>query len=199
MKEQKKRITPSFVISVLALFLVLGGTGYAAKKITSRNIKDNTIQSRDIRDGTIGFDDLATTTKQYAYVFNLTAQSVALEAPVVFDSNGVLTSAFSHTLGTSDVTVNEDGVYDIEFAVSGTEPNQFALFLDGLPVPGSIFGSGAGTQQNNGHVILPIPAGSVLTLRNHTSAAAVGLASVVGGTQANVNASLVIKKLNDPS
>ena len=80
--------------------------------------------------------------------------------------------------------------------MSGSEPNQFALFRNGAEVPGTVYGSGAGTQQNNGQVILTIAAGDVLTLRNHTSAAAVGLASVVGGTQANVNASIVIKKLN---
>ena len=52
------------------------------------------------------------------------------------------------------------------------------------------------TQQNNGQAIFSIPAGGILTLRNHSSAAAVGLASVIGGTQANVNASIVIKMLN---
>ena len=80
--------------------------------------------------------------------------------------------------------------------MSGTEPNQFALFLNGSPVPGTVYGSGAGTQQNNGQAIFTIAAGDVLTLRNHSSAAAVGLASLIGGTQANVNASIVIKKLN---
>ena len=80
--------------------------------------------------------------------------------------------------------------------MSGTEPNQFALFLNGTVVPGTVYGSGAGTQQNNGQAIFTIAAGDALTLRNHSSAAAVGLASVVGGTQANVNASVVIKKLN---
>ncbi|MBO1911647.1 hypothetical protein J4G37_43510, partial [Microvirga sp. 3-52] len=63
-------------------------------------------------------------------------------------------------------------------------------------VPGTVYGAGAGTQQNNGQAIFTIAAGDTLTLRNHSSAAAVGLASVIGGTQANVNASVVIKKLN---
>jgi hypothetical protein len=80
--------------------------------------------------------------------------------------------------------------------VSGTESNQFAIFRNGAQVPGTVYGSGAGTQQNNGQVIFTIAAGDVLTLRNHSSAAAVGLATLVGGTQANVNASIVIKKLN---
>lgn len=80
--------------------------------------------------------------------------------------------------------------------MSGTEPNQFALFLNGVVVPGTVYASGAGTQKNNGQAIFSIAVGDVLTLRNHTSNAAVGLASSVGGTQANVNASVVIKKLD---
>lgn len=77
-----------------------------------------------------------------------------------------------------------------------TEPNQFALFLNGVEVPGTVYGSGAGTQQNSGQAIFEIDAGDTLTLRNHTSAAAVGLASVIGGTEANVNASISILKLS---
>ena len=80
--------------------------------------------------------------------------------------------------------------------MSGTGPNQFALLLNGTGVPGTVYGAGAGTEQNNGKAIFTIAAGDTLTLRNHSSAAAVGLASVIGGTQANVNASVVIKKLN---
>ena len=53
-----------------------------------------------------------------------------------------------------------------------------------------------GTQQNIGQAIITLAAGDSLTLVNHTSAAAVTLQTLAGGTQVNVNASLVIKKLN---
>lgn len=49
----RTRLSPSLVVAVLALVLAAGGTGYAAGKITSRQIEDGTIQSRDIRNGTI--------------------------------------------------------------------------------------------------------------------------------------------------
>jgi hypothetical protein len=58
-----------------------------------------------------------------------------------------------------------------------------------------VYGSGAGTQQDNGQVILTLSAGDVLTLVNHSSAAAVTLQTLAGGTQTNVNASLLIEKL----
>jgi hypothetical protein len=71
-----------------------------------------------------------------------------------------------------------------------------ALFLNGTTVvPGSAYGSGAGTQQNTGQAIFTVAAGDVLTVRNHTSAAAVGLQSLAGGTETNANASVTIEKL----
>jgi hypothetical protein len=88
------------------------------------------------------------------------------------------------------------GDYKVSFSVSGTEESQMALFLNGGLVPGTIYGSGGGTQQNTGGAIVRIAAGDVLTLRNHSSTAPVGLASSVGGTQANANASITIEKLN---
>lgn len=45
--------SPATVMSALALFVALGGTGYAATQIGSAQIRDNSVQSRDIRNGTI--------------------------------------------------------------------------------------------------------------------------------------------------
>ncbi len=132
----------------------------------------------------------------YGYIYNLTAQTVAIDAVVFFDSNGVLTAGITHGLGSSDIKIVNAGDYKVNFSVSGTEPNQFALFLNGVQVPGTVYGSGAGTQQNSGQAILTIGANDVLTLRNRSSAAAVGLQSLAGGTQINVNASIVVQKLN---
>ncbi len=122
---------------------------------------------------------------------------MALEAAIKFDSNGVTTSGIVHatTPASAGIEIVEAGTYAVTFSVSGTEPNQMAIFVNGNPVPGSIYGSGAGTQLTSGQAILIVGAGEVLTIRNHTSAAAVGLASVVGGTQANANASVLIEKL----
>lgn len=49
----RPRLSPSFVVAVLALVVAVGGTGYAAGLITSRDIKDSTIVGRDIKDGAI--------------------------------------------------------------------------------------------------------------------------------------------------
>ena len=81
-------------------------------------------------------------------------------------------------------------------SLSGVEPNQFALFVNGAAAAGSVYGSGTGTQQNNGQLILALNTGDVITIRNHSSAAAVTLQTLAGGTQTNVNASVLIRKLD---
>jgi len=120
---------------------------------------------------------------------------VPIEANVVFDTNGVL-NGVTHAPGTANIALVSAGTYKVTFSVTGTEPNQFGLFVNGALVPGTIYGSGAGTQQNTGQVIATFGAGDVLTLRNHSSSAAVGLQPLAGGTQANVNASVAIERLN---
>jgi hypothetical protein len=146
--------------------------------------------------GTNGVDG-ASGSSEYGYIYNLDPQpTVAVNAAVIFSHNGLGTAGITHNLGTSDIVFATPGVYKVNFSVSGVEPNQFALFLNGIPVPESVYGSGAGTQQNNGQAILTIGANDILTLCNHSSAAAITLTSIVGGTEANVNASILIQKLN---
>jgi hypothetical protein len=67
--------------------------------------------------------------------------------------------------------------------------------LNGGPISPSTYGSGAGTQPNPGMVIISATAGDSLTLRNHSSASAITLQTLAGGTQQNANASVLIQKL----
>jgi hypothetical protein len=130
------------------------------------------------------------------FIYNVSAQTVPLETDVIFDNNGILINGITHVPGTTQVAVTNPGNYEVTYSVSGVEPNQFALFLNGTLVTGTVYGSGAGTQQNNGQAMIALVAGDVLTLRNHSSAAAVTLQTLAGGTQTNVNASVVVKKLS---
>ena len=130
----------------------------------------------------------------FGYVYNQGARTVAIEAPVAFDMNGPLVG-IAHAPGNAGVVFTNSGTYAVFFSVSGVEPGQFALFVNGAPVSGTVYGSGAGTQQDTGHALITISANDTLTLVNHSSAAAVTLQTLAGGTQANVNASLLIQKL----
>jgi len=134
---------------------------------------------------------------QYGYIYNTAAESVAVNAPVTFSSNGVLTSGITHDLSTSLIQVLISGTYEVTFSVSGSESNQFALFVNGTVVAGSVYGSGAGTQQNNGQVIVALGAGASLTLVNYISASAVELVASppIGGTATVTNAAILIKQL----
>jgi hypothetical protein len=131
----------------------------------------------------------------YAYIYSTSGQTVAIEADIPFDTNGLLTADVTHAPGTSQIRIISAGVYVVTFSVSGVEPGQFALFQNGALVAGSVYGSGAGTQQNSGQVIVNAGAGDVLTVRNHSSAAAVTLQTLAGGTQANVNASILLERV----
>jgi hypothetical protein len=132
---------------------------------------------------------------EYAYVFNDSAQTVPLETDITFNKNGLLSPGITHALDGAGVEFTTPGIYEVTFSVSGVEPSQMTLFLNGSPVTSSVYGSGAGTQQNTGQVLIQVASGDVLTLRNHTSASAVTLQTLAGGTQTNVNASLVIEKV----
>jgi hypothetical protein len=109
---------------------------------------------------------------------------------------GALSPDITHSPGDAGITLTGSGIYEFAFSVSGTDPNQMALFLNGSIVAGTTYASGAGTQQNTGQGIAAVGAGDVLTLRNHTSSAAIGLATPIGGTQASTNASILIEKLD---
>jgi hypothetical protein len=130
----------------------------------------------------------------YGFVYNTSAETVAIESDITFDTNGPL-SGFTHTAGTSGVVVGATGTYLITFSVSSVQPGQFTLMVNGAAIPGTTYGSGAGTQQDNGQAIVTLTATDVLSLRNHSSAAAVALQTLAGGTQTNVNASILINQL----
>ncbi len=131
----------------------------------------------------------------YAYIYNLgSPQPVALEADITFDTNGPLLG-ITHVANTSDIILTQTGTYAVWFNEAGFQESQFALFLNGAAIAGGIYGSGAGTQANPGMTIFTAVANDVLTVRNHTSAAAVTLQTLAGGTQTNANASILIQKI----
>jgi hypothetical protein len=129
---------------------------------------------------------------EYGYVYNTVLETIALGGAVSFGSNGVLSPGIEHVAGSTDIVATTGGIYEIDFSTSTVGPSQLTLFVNGVPIIGSTYGSGAGTQQNGGQVLASLPAGATLTLRNHLSSAAVELQPSAGGTQASTNASILI-------
>jgi hypothetical protein len=139
--------------------------------------------------------------RAYAYVYNVIGESVAVEHDVTFSAGGVLSPGFVHAPNAAAITIVDPGTYKVSFTVSAAAVNQVALFVNGVEVPGSVYGSAAGAQQNAGQAIITIASGDVvdgganLTVRNHTSSADIALATPQGGTQITVNASVLIEGL----
>lgn len=133
----------------------------------------------------------------HAYIYNISDQTVAPGAGISFDSNGPL-SGITHTEGSTDIVINSAGDYFVVLSVAGASVNQFAFFLGGSIVEGTIYGSDAGNQQNTAQAILTVAtAPAVLTIRYHNniSILSVQLQSPAGGSQPSVNASVLLQKL----
>ncbi|GGH37905.1 BclA C-terminal domain-containing protein [Paenibacillus segetis] len=145
--------------------------------------------------GPTGPESLVYGLTQFGYIYNLEARIVGIEVDVIFDTNGILTSGITHVPGTTRIEVTNQGSYEVVFLVSCVEPSQFALFINDILVPGSVYGSGIGTQLINGQSIIALTAGDFITLRNHSSAAPVTLQTQAGGSQNSVNTFVVIKKI----
>jgi hypothetical protein len=131
----------------------------------------------------------------FGYFYTLSGQLIPVGSAVVFDSQSDLLN-IEFGIAKTDIKILASRNYLVHFSVTGTESNQFALKVNMVVVPGSIYGSGADTQQNNEQVILHLGEGDVVNLVNYHSAAVVGLQSLSGGTETNVTASISLLKLN---
>ena len=116
----------------------------------------------------------------YGYIYQSTAQIVPVENDITFDTNGTLFGGISHVPGDAEITLTTPGNYKIMFSVTGQQANQFSLFVNGLPYPGSIYGSNSIDQQNTGFAIISVPSTITLTLRNHSSTGSVSLETLAG-------------------
>ena len=74
-----------------------------------------------------------------------------------------MTAGITHGPGDAGIQLVNAGTYKVTFSVSGIEPSQMALFVNGVAASGTVYGSGAGTQQNTGQAILILGAGDVLS------------------------------------
>ena len=136
------------------------------------------------------------TSTEYAYIFNTDPQVVAVDGDVSFSNNG-LGGAVTHPLSSPVMIMNTSGTFEIDFSVTAIEPNQFGIYVNSLPIASSVYGSGAGTQQNDGTTIVSLSVGDVVALRNPSTSSAITLQTLAGGTETNVNAAITFRRLSD--
>lgn len=58
MRKRIHRPSPALVISLVALFVALGGTGYAAITITGKNVKNGSLTGKDIKNNSLTGSDV---------------------------------------------------------------------------------------------------------------------------------------------
>lgn len=136
------------------------------------------------------------TSTEYAYIFNTDPQVVAVDGDVSFSNNG-LGGAVTHPLSSPVMIMNTSGTFEIDFSVTAVEPNQFGIYVNSHPIASSVYGSGAGTQQNDGTTIVSLSVGDVVALRNPSTSSAITLQTLAGGAETNVNAAVTFRRLSD--
>lgn len=122
----------------------------------------------------------------YQRVTDVSATIAANNGPALFQLAGTSNTvgAFVFVAGSGNIQVVNAGVYMITYAVAGAESNAFALFINGAIQAGTAYGSGAGTQQNNGFAPLALLANDVVSLRTDNCASAITL-QLAGTTDVN--------------
>lgn len=98
-------------------------------------------------------------------------------------------------IGTGTITVSVAGVYLISFTVIAAGENQFAITVNGVPVASSIYGAAVTSQVNSGRAIVTLAPGDIVNLRNNVSPGPAVLNEPNGGTNLDVNASMLFLKL----
>jgi len=84
-------------------------------------------------------------------------------------STTALQNNIHHNQGSTTVTINEDGIYDVFADVLTNEPSQLALFVNGTPEVSTIFGRDSGGSRCLMRQFVKLLKGDVITVRNYES------------------------------
>ena len=129
----------------------------------------------------------------YAYIYNITAQTVAADAAVTFSSNGALSGTITHTAGTAEVVIGKTGVYMVDYYINGGDAEvTTTVYRNGEALQGTTYAANA--DANIGQFIFVVQAGDVITLVN-TGETEIALAAQGTTPEAVVNASMRIVRL----
>jgi hypothetical protein len=131
---------------------------------------------------------------------NFASQTVALEGPVVFTNgnniNGLIPMDGTGTY--TQIKIEEEGTYRLEFLCTTDTSAQFAIFINGIVRTGTIFGSNKGAGQIVIRNIIQLKKGDLVSINNHTSGGPVTLSQDAGGLLPGISALLQIVKITPP-
>jgi hypothetical protein len=113
--------SPAMAVALLALFVALGGSSYAALKINSRQIADNSVRSRDLRNNDVRSRDVRNNSLTGADVNEARLGTV----PSADSANSANTAGSARTAGSASTAANAEalgGVGPDGFVRTPTEP-----------------------------------------------------------------------------
>jgi hypothetical protein len=115
----------------------------------------------------------------FATIYNKTSQSIAVNSPVLFDTNNTLKN-IEHTINSPNITVNKSGYYSIIVSLNVVEASQFTIFVNGVEDINTTTSSPSG--QVVIRQILKLRDRDSIQIRNFTSSiGTVNLALPIGG------------------
>ena len=131
----------------------------------------------------------------YGSVYVTAQQSVAVNAPVLFDSHDLLHN-ISHVLNSGNVTIGKDGVYCLTFLVGTTNTAQFTVFVNGNAVLSTTAGTNKGANELILSDTLLLKKNDVVSIVNFTSGnGTIVISQNAGGSIQGVGAVMLLEKI----
>jgi hypothetical protein len=135
----------------------------------------------------------------YAYFYQLSppdnAATVAAGSGVAFPRTGAIAGGIL-AINTTQFEVTTTGTYEITWQVPCTQSGQLVLTVNGVEQSQTVVGRASGTSQIVGDAILPLAAGSVISVQNPAEGLVALTITPNAGGNLPATASLVIKRLN---
>lgn len=101
--------------------------------------------------------------------YNQNAQTIATEAPIIFDSNNNVSNLSWSVTAPDQVKILEDGVYKLFFICNTNVSAQFSIFVNGVSIDSIIQGSNKGAGQITIRGITELKKNDIIQVLNHTS------------------------------
>ena len=152
--------------------------------------------------------------KSFGRIYSDLEQEVAIDAPILFNLNGIIRGPMAHVIGTGDFLLGSVGYFEIQAKIYHEFSVQLGLFINGVLYPGSVVGEAASTSNILVQNIIEIEAAdllpntdsptgvaAVVQIRNHSSFIPLLLDGRLGSgsdpTQTN-SSFMIIQLCDDP-
>ena len=99
-----------------------------------------------------------------------TAQTVLTEGDFAFDTQNNVSNLTWDPLYPTQVTIQEEGIYEFIFTCNTTQATQIALSVNGIPLDYNNQGTNKGASQLSNRGLVSLKKNDIVTVKNHTSA-----------------------------